>query len=1343
MYFFNTIFLIIILFSVSQYSLQSEKLNSRINSINHWKENGQPYVINFSPNDYGGEIQNFSIVQDKKGYIYSGNNIGVLVFDGKSWQVIYTPFKTTVRSLTIINDTVYVGTVGDFGYLAVNELGKLSFFSLKKYLPAEKRNFQDIYEIIYFNNAVYFRTRFSIFIYDGNIIKSVDSSTQFGDLLNFKDKLFTTLKNGELYQIKDDSLHFMLKNSKFKSVRTMLGFNNSSFLVTTFEDGIFLYDGTINKFITEADDYFKRYRIYEAIKLKNNLFAFATNRGVVILDKFGKLCKIINKSSGLRDDFVIGLTEDREDGLWLALNNGIARVETPSLISRFQDSNGFESFVVDILRFNGKIYASGDRGVYYLDNKLFPFPKFKKVTGFTSLTFSLKKIHNNLFAGTQDGVFIISDTSAIKINDLPARFIYQSKIEPNLIYVGLVEGLAAIKYINNKWITSKPVKNFNVRINSIVEDIEGSIWFGTSREGLIKAKVKTMLRESDLRIESEFIFYTEKEGLPSGRKKPFFINDRLIVATINGLKYFDKENEYFYPDSTFGKFFSKPFCEVKNIKKDESENIWMISNYLGKVYVGKAIPNSDGSYTWFDKPFARINDLGNIYLIYPEKDGTVWFGGSEGIARYSSIYEKQYNIDFPTVIRNVKDIGSDSIYYFGNYNSIIDKRKIKNNSSLRFEFASLFYDAISGTFFQHKLDNYDEKWSEWSSETWKEYTGLPKGEYTFRVRAKNIYGQISREDKYSFIIQPAWYQKWWAYVIYILSVMVLFFLLIKFRVRQLEKHNRNLEKIISERTSTINSQSEKLKKINKLKSQFFANISHEFRTPLTVILGIIDKHLKIKKEKNVELKVIGENAKRLLKLINQLLDLSSLESGTIKMKVQKTEIVKFLINITSSFIPLIDQKKLSLKVNGKKLNELTEFVAIWGYIDRDKFETIISNLLSNAIKFSPEGENISVQISSIKHYFKITIINSGVTISKDKLDKIFERFYQIENNSTGDQIGTGIGLALVKEFTELHHGEVKVESSDQITSFTIKLLLGNKHFSDTEIINNDELPEELKLNNIDQYEIDEKIEAKFDDNNIENNDELEMVLVVEDHPDLRKIITDQLKNDYNVIEADNGQLGLQLAEEKIPDLIISDIMMPKMDGYDLCSLIKKNMKTNHIPIIILTAKAAIENKLKGLEIGADDYLIKPFNPFELQTRVKNLILNRRRLREKFSSEIIIKPADVIVPSSQKVFIEKVTNIIEENLEDELFSVEHLSSKIGLSRVQLHRKIKALCNQSTSEFIRTYRLQKAVELIKQDAGNFTEIAFKVGFNSQAYFNKSFQKMYGVTPSEYKKNFSIST
>jgi DNA-binding response OmpR family regulator len=399
-------------------------------------------------------------------------------------------------------------------------------------------------------------------------------------------------------------------------------------------------------------------------------------------------------------------------------------------------------------------------------------------------------------------------------------------------------------------------------------------------------------------------------------------------------------------------------------------------------------------------------------------------------------------------------------------------------------------------------------------------------------------------------------------------------------------------------------------------------------------------------------------------------------------------------------------------------------------------ETVIYNLLSNALKFSPEGEKVHIDLSSSALKAEIRITNTGVSIFEDELPHIFDRFYQGDDSETQGFEGTGIGLALVKELIELHYGEVEVNSvQNEETTFKIILPLGNAHFSPGQAVEIEEKETEITFDEK-KFDLIDEVEISGDRNKKPLGDS-NIVLVVEDHFDLRNFICEQLEGDYSVIEAEDGEKGLKLAEEIIPDLVISDIMMPNMDGYQLCKELKTNINTNHIPVILLTAKAALENKLEGLETGADDYLIKPFNTTELKARVKNLIRVRQQMREKFRSEMILKPAKVIVPSNQKAFIEKLTNIIEKHIEDENFSVEALSKEIGMSRSQLHRKVKALTSQSPSEFIRVFRLQRAADLITQKAGNMAEISYMVGFSSQAYFTKLFQEMYGVTPSEFKK------
>ncbi len=555
----------------------------------------------------------------------------------------------------------------------------------------------------------------------------------------------------------------------------------------------------------------------------------------------------------------------------------------------------------------------------------------------------------------------------------------------------------------------------------------------------------------------------------------------------------------------------------------------------------------------------------------------------------------------------------------------------------------------------------------------------------------------------------------------------------------------NLNKDIEKKSEALREQSEKLKEMDGIKSRFFANISHEFRTPLTLILGLVKKQINNPSTPpNLsESKVMERNAHRLLQLINQLLDLSKLESGELKLNASKNDFILFAKNTTAQFESMASDKSIKLTFNGYPIQESNQSEAFSFYFDQEKMQKVLANLLSNAIKFTPTEENISVEVEPLKDaqggYNKISIkvINTGTEIPEDKLPHVFDRFFQVDGASNRQFEGTGIGLALVKELVELHHGQVSVESKMRKTCFSIELP------TDKELLQDDEIEGSVVSESMAIYaDAEQALETSLQEIQGEytlihtSKDNLLQILVVEDNTDLRSFIKGILEKDYQILEAGDGVEGFELAQAAIPDLIVSDVMMPRMDGYDLCKHLKTEEKTNHIPVILLTAKAAKENKLEGLEIGADDYLIKPFDEKELKIRIKNLISIREKLQQKFSGEIKYKPKEIKVSSAHQKFLETVKEVVEKNIDNEAFGVDDLGKAIGMSRSQLHRKLKALTNQSATTFIRNYRLYRAADLLKQDSGNITEIAFDVGFNSQTYFSSSFQELFGCSPSEYR-------
>jgi PAS domain S-box-containing protein len=550
-----------------------------------------------------------------------------------------------------------------------------------------------------------------------------------------------------------------------------------------------------------------------------------------------------------------------------------------------------------------------------------------------------------------------------------------------------------------------------------------------------------------------------------------------------------------------------------------------------------------------------------------------------------------------------------------------------------------------------------------------------------------------------------------------------------------EKQKQELQLKISEEKN------KKFEELDQMKSRFFANISHEFRSPLTLILGPSESIVTESNEEETRKKAgtIKRNANRLLGLINQLLDLSKLEAGKMKLEITKGNIVSFLKGITMSFESVAEEKDITLKA--KASNDEIEM-----YFDKEKMIKIITNLLSNAIKFTQQGEMITVRIAEIENNFvEIKIRDTGMGLSEEELPHIFDRFYQADHSNTREHEGTGIGLALTKELVELHHGTISVDSKlgdpgligTRGTEFTIKLPLGKEHLSDDEIVEDKIILNEVK--NQTEIAIVDSSSQLFQ-NDSEVIEDKNIILVVEDNAEVRDYIKDSLGKDYQIEEASNGEQGVRKAEQFIPDLIISDIMMPKMDGNELIRILKNDEKTSHIPIILLTAKSEQESRLEGLETGADDYLTKPFNTKELQVRINNLISMRRKLQKKYSKRDYVpvkRGKKKKLNNLDEKFISKVIEVIENHISEEEFNIEQFGKDVGMGRVQLHRKLKALTGKSASQYIKSVKLSRAKKMIEEGEGNISEIAFTVGFRTSSYFTRCFKKEYGYPPSDLLK------
>jgi signal transduction histidine kinase/DNA-binding NarL/FixJ family response regulator/streptogramin lyase len=657
-----------------------------------------------------------------------------------------------------------------------------------------------------------------------------------------------------------------------------------------------------------------------------------------------------------------------------------------------------------------------------------------------------------------------------------------------------------------------------------------------------------------------------------------------------------------------------------------------------------------------------------------------------------------------------------------------------DQNDISLSFAALDFTAPEANQYAYRLEPMQSQWIHNGGVNRAYFTNLSPGQYVLRVKASNNDGVWNEKgSSLIVIITPPWWRTIWAYGVYLFFIFGTILGLRRYELnRQRLKHQAELEHV----------QAEKLKDLDRTKSQFFANISHEFRTPLTLIRGPIEQLRSgtFKGDRSEIYDMVGRNTDRLLRLVNQLLDLSRLDAGQRRLHPKKGDIAEAIRTIAASFESLAARRSIIFEVNAL-------VGPIRGSFDQEVLEQVLTNLLSNAFKFTPDGGMVLLDIrqSTIdnRHSLELSISDTGVGIPPEALDKVFDRFYQVDASQTREQEGTGIGLALTKELIDLHGGTIAVTSQPgKGTTFTVQLRIdlpesegqpGSVVLEQRKHEAHEDLTSGLSAE--DQLPTTDDQRPSTDDWRPPTEDPLPIVLVIDDNRDMRRYIRRQLEDHYRVIEASNGKDGLELAKSKTPDLVVSDVMMPKMDGFEVCRRLKSDVTTSHIPVVLLTAKAGDGHKLEGLETGADDYVVKPFDAKELKARLKNLHSQRIRMREAYRRELVVQPTGVKVESMDEQFLKKVFETIETRMSDPKLGPDVLARAAAVSRMTLHRKLKAITGMSAGELIRDLRLQRAHSLLQQKAGTVSEIAYQVGFNNLSHFARLFKGKFGILPSVY--------
>lgn len=870
-------------------------------------------------------------------------------------------------------------------------------------------------------------------------------------------------------------------------------------------------------------------------------------------------------------------------------------------------------------------------------------------------------------------------------------------------------------------------------IAALVEDKSGRLWIGTANG------VDVLLRRSNL--PDSFVHYFNAPGDASSLSNNNVITilrdkkENIWVGTRDGLNLFDHRKNAF---QVFRREDGLPDNTVQTMLEDDEGALW-ISTPNGIAHITLQYDEAKNRYTLQSHRYDELDGLQgtafNENAAYKTSKGELIFGGANGFNIFhpaAIVPDKQSSPMAFTDLRIFnKSIGIgeklDGRVVLSQ--SIAQTENITlryNENVLSIEFAALSFSNAEKNKYAYKLDGFNEDWTTTDGRMRvATYTNLDPGDYVFRVKSATNNDVWNKEELSLHIkILPPFWKTPWAYVLYALALGgILWFsrhmILQRARIRfQMEQQRK---------------EAQRMHELDMMKIRFFTNVSHEFRTPLSLILTPVEKMIQQSEDEGQQkqYRLIHRNARRLLNLVNQLLDFRKMEVQELRLNTAKGDIIKFTKDITYSFTDIADKKNIRFNFYTIPDSLITSF-------DHDKLERILFNLVSNAFKFTPEHGSVTVALHSEekepgKPWLAIQVKDTGIGIPKEKQEQIFERFFQHDIPGSIVNQGSGIGLSITKEFVKLHNGYITVDSEPEKGScFTVWLPVQIIDASVPLAISTEpEIPDGLMGNSITQPE--DWQPGPLAANGYDGRKK--MLLLVEDNEDFRFYLKDNLRQHFTILEAADGKEGWQKALGHHPDLVVSDISMPQMNGIDLCQKIKKDQRTSHIPVILLTALTGEEQQLKGLETGANDYLTKPFNFEILLSRIRNLLSQQAIARKTFEKRIEVRPADVQTTSPDEQFLHQVMDIIEKNMSNPDFSVEEMSKGVFMSRVALYKKILALTGKTPIEFIRSVRLKRAAQLLEKSEMTVAEIAYEVGFNNPKYFSKYFKMEFHVLPSQW--------
>ena len=1312
------------------------------------------------------------VFKDSRGFMWFGTQNGLNRYDAykfETWKHI--PGKEGGLPDNSINDIeegadgiIWIGTKN--GLCSYNYgTNKIKAFAIdiQSYIPSPKALI-NIKDIDYFDNELYIASSVGAFVLDVENINKV------------KVKCFIDLNYGKSYPAV--SIAFQPEVKKIWVSTYGMGL----FRVSDDPDkGILgkntkVADGTFNQLLLTTDN-----RVLAATQ-KQGLIEYDIKTNVVTRHTF-------SKKNDIPETYDIFLSKN--GNLWISQGHELIKC-SPDLreynVFRYDSKNTkgrLPGIIMDIYCDDEGIcwFANNYFGINVLDENAQPFKRFFVSTGNIN---DNKNFVKDIALAQNSERWVATFGNGIKVYDeedkllrsirLPASGELENIIFDILfcnndeIWVAAANGLFVFDNNKKRWTNKFTTSNglWHNQVNKLVEDSRGNIWIATREglnkyvrnkdsiikismdDGLVHYKINDFSQDTlgNLWIatyEGISVYDLDKEEFtnivqsnkPTKGLSNSYVNDVYIdkeniawIGTENGLNKYDPKTEvfswYFEEDGLISN-------NINAIMADNHENIWLLTPY-GVSVTNHGLTNFE-NYNHLDGLFSFTNPI----LAYKRK---IFIGGSNTGYYVINPDSIQLNNSPPPVhITEINSLSSDS-------GRIIPGAPLVFKYAERhilIRFAALNYSSPEKNQYAYRLEGLNDDWVYPSSNKREVvFNNLSPGSYLFRVKASNnnnVWNETG--DTIAFEILPPWWLSSWAYAIYLVMFIVFSFVIYKLR-KQREHLISNMQKAKAQ-VEIQQMQVQLQEEANELKLKYFTDVSHEFRTPLSLISGPVEMALSDPSLSNPvrdKLKLADKNIERLKKLVTQLLDYRKITGKKIKPVFEPLEMVGFIKSIFSVFNALVIKKNIAYVFQ----SNVDEFI---GLFDKDILEKIIYNLVSNAFKNTPEnGEinfklNLNSTIGVVKHddmeddnkttpyLMEITISNTGKGIAPEYFNKIFDRFYQIPRNNEKIVEGSGIGLSMIKEYVDFLGGKIKLESEqNKITTFYLSFNLQQVHIHNTDI---------NQGSKTDIHEQDIETETDILESDIKNvaDQNNKSLLIVEDNLDLRKVLKELFSDSFSIVEAENGKTGLEKSVSLIPDIIISDVMMPEMDGEEFCRRCKKGEFTSHIPVVLLTAKSGEQDKLAGYQTGADAYFTKPFSPAILKAFILNLVENREKLKKIYAENYFNHMDRMFTTPGEKKFIDKVVQILKENIEDETFNVTSLSHLLDTNPTQLYRKFKGHLGVSPSSYIRNFRMNIAAKMLTNTEMNVSEIAYKVGIKHHASFTRLFQQQFGVSPSRFKE------